>query len=177
MDLLTLLHIQLLYIPEDMEIYCTFSQSPLFLDLLPGKEKQFRVRVLLISTCCLLARASKQAGKSIMDFILRRCFSMSWCPVECGSNFRDNSTLLCLTVFPDFSPVEQQTKTQHQERVGILTLCVLSSHITGLTEQQRYLWFCPLNYVSSLLLKICMVVWEHWAGNGGLWILGPVYNR
>lgn len=77
MDLLTLLHIQLLYIPEYMEIYCTFSQSPLFLDLLTGNEKQFRVHILLISACCLLARMSKQAGKSMMDSTLHRCFSMS----------------------------------------------------------------------------------------------------
>lgn len=61
MDLLTLLHIQLFYIPEDMEIYCTFSPSPLFLDLLTGNEKRFRMHILLILTCCLLARASKQA--------------------------------------------------------------------------------------------------------------------
>lgn len=59
----------------------------------------------------LLVGKSKQAGKSMLDTTLHRCFSMSWCPVECGSNFRDTSTLLCLTVLPDFSPAEQQIKT------------------------------------------------------------------
>jgi len=39
MDLLTLLHIQLLYMPEDMETYCIFSQSSLLLGLLTGNEQ------------------------------------------------------------------------------------------------------------------------------------------
>lgn len=70
MDLLTLLHIQLLYIPVDMEIYCTFSQSPLFLDLLTGNEKQFRVQILLISACCLLARMQKHDGFHFAQVLL-----------------------------------------------------------------------------------------------------------
>lgn len=74
MDLLTLLHTQLLCMPEDVEMYCIFSQSSLLLGLLTGNEQQFRLQILLISACGLLARASRQmhAGYRFPQVLLHK---------------------------------------------------------------------------------------------------------
>lgn len=81
MHLLTLLHIQLLYTPEDMEMYFNFSESSLLWGLLTGNEQQFRLRILPVSSCCLLSRANSQmhAGYHFPQVLLHKLrFSEVW---------------------------------------------------------------------------------------------------
>jgi len=59
----------------------------------------------------LAACWQEQAGKCMLGTTSHRCFSTSWGPVGCGSHFCDISAHLCLTMLPDLSPAEQQTKT------------------------------------------------------------------
>lgn len=114
---------------EDMKMYCIVSKSSLLLGLLTGNEQWFRLQILLISACCLLARASMQmhAGCHFQQVLLHElrpsgvCKSLLW---------HLHPPLL------DSAPRFQSSWTANKNvtREDCDTSYMLSSHITGLIE-------------------------------------------